>query len=410
MKSILKQVLAEIKPDNEKELKKQLNRFIKKLNTILKKLNVSAKAVLGGSAAKGTWLKDDYDCDIFVRFALKHKKENLSLILQEALEIFAAVTLVHGSRDYFTLDKDDIHYEIVPVLDIKKPEQAMNVTDFSPAHVTWINKKINQKSDLRNQIMLLKRFCKANNLYGAESYINGFSGHVIDIIVTNYRTFENTLKQSLKWKDKQVIDVEKYYKRKNPLLELNKSKTQGPLIVIDPIDKTRNAAAALNDELFDKFKETAKQFLKKPSKEFFNLKELNIPKLKDKGAVIIEIKPKSGKKDIIGCKLVKVFSFLKQQIEMNDFKIKDMNWQWDNKVIMYFITNNNLEKEKVHQGPIKDMEEHVKIFKKKYKNTFIKSNRIHAKIKRKHTKIENLIKELIKEKYIKEKVNKIGVL
>ena len=47
-------------------------------------------------------------------------------------------------------------------------------------------------------------------------------------------------------------------------MELNKSKQQGPLIVIDPVQKDRNAAAALNHEKFEIIKKTAKQFLKKP--------------------------------------------------------------------------------------------------------------------------------------------------
>ncbi len=45
-------------------------------------------------------------------------------------------------------------------------------------------------------------------------------------------------------------------------MELNKSKIQSPLIVIDPVQAGRNAAAALSFEKYDLLRKKAKEFLK----------------------------------------------------------------------------------------------------------------------------------------------------
>jgi tRNA nucleotidyltransferase (CCA-adding enzyme) len=128
---ILKQVLSEIKPEKEKV--HEVEEFLKKLNSELKKHKIKAKATAGGSYAKNTWLKGDYDVDIFVKCDMKYAKDDLSKMLAKVLKPFKP-ELVHGSRDYFWV-KNLIKFEIVPVLDIKKAEQAQNVTDFSPQHV-----------------------------------------------------------------------------------------------------------------------------------------------------------------------------------------------------------------------------------------------------------------------------------
>ncbi|MEM4246893.1 MAG: nucleotidyltransferase domain-containing protein, partial [Candidatus Woesearchaeota archaeon] len=173
---MLKEVLAEITPDKEerKSTLKIVKNFLKNLNSSLKKNRFAAKAILGGSYAKDTWLKGDYDVDVFVRFSLKYKGKDLSKMLEKALTPWNAER-VHGSRDYFWVHKKQFKFEIIPVLEIKKANDAENVTDFSPLHVKWVNKNGKKyKGDIR----LFKKFCKAQGVYGAESYIRGFSGHV----------------------------------------------------------------------------------------------------------------------------------------------------------------------------------------------------------------------------------------
>ncbi|MDO8740623.1 MAG: nucleotidyltransferase domain-containing protein [Candidatus Woesearchaeota archaeon] len=393
-------VVKENKVENEKEVFSKIISFIDKIKKSIKKNRIKAIAQLGGSAAKGTFLRD-FDVDIFVKFALSYKNEALSDILERILKIFNNARRVHGSRDYFEVIENSINYEIIPVLNIKKPGDAKNVTDFSPLHVKWVKKNI---GNFQNDILLAKLFCKAQGVYGAESYIGGFSGHIIDILVIYYKGFLNLLKNSLKWGDGEIIDVMHYYKNKR--LDINKSKLS-PLIIIDPLQKGRNAAAALRKEKIEKFREAAVLFLKSPSRDFFVKKKMEIKE----GAAIIEATPLDGKEDVVGSKLLKVFDFIKTEIALNDFQLEDSGWEFnDKKTIMWFLVKNKiLSKTKIHEGPPLKAAKHVENFKNKYKKTFIKNNRIYAEVSREFINIDELIKNSIKADYVTEKIKKINL-
>jgi len=399
LKSILNDVIGEIKPEQRQI--KEVDEFVNAIRLQIKKNKIKARALIGGSFAKDTFLKEDHDVDIFVLFDMKYKNDNLSKLLGKILNPMKP-EIVHGSRDYFQI-KNMLNFEIVPVLDIKKAEHAENVTDFSPEHVKWFIKKGKKYAD---DVRLAKKFCKAVKVYGAESYINGFSGHVLDILIVNYKGFLPLLKASLKWKQKQVVDFNKVYKGK-ALFELNKSKTQGNLIVIDPVQPDRNASAALTDEKLKMFVIHAKAFLKKPSHIYFIEKNIDVDMLKKKGAIIVEVASKKGKTDVSGAKLMKAFEFLKKGL--SEFKIKNAGWEWDKKkngVFWFFVLKKKLPETIEWTGPPVKFEKSVKAFKKKYKKNYIKKGRIYAKIKRKHVTALNLINELVKDNYFTDRAKK----
>jgi len=413
---IIKEVLREVKPSKKEEelIKKKTQKVLKKLNACLK----DAKAVVGGSIAKKTWLKGINEVDLFVKFnyeKYKDKSDRLSKELEKTIKkIFKNYIKLHGSRDYFQTKLDGFIFEIVPILEITKPEEAKNITDISPLHVNFVK----QYAKLADEVRLLKKFCKANMLYGAESYIGGFSGYVCELLTIYYGSFFEVIKNATKWKPKVVVDIKHYFKnRKDVLCNLNKSKTYSPLIIIDPVQKERNAAASLSYENFYKFINICKNFCKKPSKDFFIEKEISIRDLKErfknKKLFIIEAEAKKGKIDIIGAKLKKIFEFLKREIISNDFKISESGFYYNkkNNALMWFI----VEKEKLSeikewQGPPLNEKENVLAFKKKYNKTFVKNRRIYAKVKRKYSNLNNLIKDLIKKEYVKERVKSINIV
>src|SRR3989344_7885958 len=139
LKEIFAQALKGIKPSKEEEKK-----VMSTINEVLAKINKSlkpSKAILGGSGAKGTWLKNAYDADIFVQFPYKaymDKSARLSDILEKALKKSFVVERLHGSRDYFRIRKKEFTFEVIPILAIRKAEQAVNITDVSPLHAKYV--------------------------------------------------------------------------------------------------------------------------------------------------------------------------------------------------------------------------------------------------------------------------------
>lgn len=405
-------VLKTIRP-NGKEILAQTRKFTRELNADLKKAKVNAQAAVGGSIAKGTFLKGDHDCDVFVGFQKKkYSKQDIAAILEPILkETFGRVKRLHGSRDYFTLTLDTLNYEIVPVLAILYPSEAENITDCSPLHVTWVKRH----KSLRDEIRLSKAFCKANRVYGAESYIKGFSGHVLDILTIYYGGFIELLEASLDWKSPHVIDIENHHKGKT-LEVLNTSKVQSPLIVVDPIEPMRNAAANLSEEKFEHFREVAEIFLDSPKLTAFKKKEITLAQVKKKAGknklIIVDVTAKTGKPDVIGAKLLKTTDYLGTKLVEGGFRIIDMDWVWNKKrkAWVYIITDHDrISPDYTHQGPKLDWKEHVAEFKKKNKSTFTAGDRIFATVKRKYTLPEQTLRAIIKDKYVKEKVSSIRV-
>lgn len=435
MNEILKKALKELKPEQKKV--KEVEEFLIKLNKEIKKSRIKATATPGGSYAKDTWLKGDYDVDVFVKFDLKYKTNEISKLLGKILKKFKPIKL-HGSRDYYWV-QNSLRFEIIPVLDIKKPNEAQNTTDFSPWHVAWVNR---QGSKYKDDIRLAKKFMKTQGCYGAESYIKGFSGHVVDILVIYYGGFLPLLRAALKWKPtrslrnhmqksnflrktlnpqvktesiqsspKVIID---YYKKvgKNAEFILNKSKIQGPMIIIDPVQPERNAAAALSQEMFDLFVASAKKFLEKPSDKYFEYQKLDLEKMKKKGKLLlIDVEVPEGKEDPVGAKLVKAFDYIAK--ELDEFGIIKKEWEWDkykNAVFIYLLKKEKLPDTYEQPGPPVAMQKETIRFKKKHKKTFIKQGRIWAKVEYDYKTPEELLtKKVFKAEYLQDKVKKCAL-
>ena len=118
LKGLFKKVLAQIKPTTAQ--RGVVNAFVRDLNAKLRQRKLQATAILGGSMAKGTFLKNDHDVDIFVRFDKRYKSDQLSDLLAQALP--KGVVRVHGSRDYFQLRQENL-YEIA-----KDPDETRDLS------------------------------------------------------------------------------------------------------------------------------------------------------------------------------------------------------------------------------------------------------------------------------------------
>lgn len=384
--------------EKEKQLKTAVNEFLNEINKKLSKLD--AQASLGGSGAKGTWL-DSFDMDVFVKFnyaKYKDKDNKLSDLLGQVLKIYKPERL-HGSRDYFSIKKGGHSIEVVPILDIKKAEEAKNITDVSPLHTKYVNKKLNKAG--KDEVRLLKKFLRAGGIYGAESYIKGFSGYVCELLIINYGSFLNTIKSSLKWKEKILIDIEDHHKGKKIEMEINKAKLLSPIIIIDPVQPDRNAAAAVSEESYELFKDLAKHFLKKPSEKYFEESSPDIDELKKKHVVLSC--SCEGKRDVAGSKLLKVFEYLISESEKYGFKIKSKGWHYNDNEAVIWVSADDVSKLKIVKGPPVKMKEHSSRFRKAHKKVMEKSGVLQAEVERDHTKIKDFLSMEIKSKYVKER-------
>jgi len=388
---ILKNISKRVSPETKEieEINTTLRNLKLKIEEKLKSNKINAEVFVGGSFAKGTMLrKDNYDVDVYLRFDQKYKDEISNTTEKLLSSIRKDYQRIKGSRDYFKIKINKKFYlEIIPVLKIDNPKESRNVTDLSYSHVKYVRKKLNK--NMENEVRLAKEFCYAKKVYGAESYIKGFSGYVIELLIIHYGGFLKFIKEISKIKkgSQIIIDTEKLYKNKKEiLLDINASKLQSPLIIIDPTYKYRNAAAALSNETFFKFVEDCKKFLKNPSENDFEEEKLDFKKIKEKAIknklefTLLEIRTEKQEGDIAGTKLLKFFNHLEKEIEKL-FIIKNKGFVYDeakNAMIFFVAKNKN---EIIFKGPELKQKENVTLFKKSHKNTFSKSGRIYAKEK-----------------------------
>jgi tRNA nucleotidyltransferase (CCA-adding enzyme) len=408
---ILKAVLEKVEPTkiDLKEIREFVEEFSKKIRNNLKNSAVDADIFVGGSFAKDTVIKKDkYDVDIFVRYSKKYKNSELSELTKKIMtKSKIKFSQIHGSRDYFRISTGkNFFIEVIPVKKINKPEEYENITDLSYFHVKYINKKIKSKKII-DDIKIAKAFCYGNGCYGAESYISGFSGYSLELLIYYYNGFENFIKAMLKvGKDKLIIDIEKKFKnKKHALLDLNSSKLNSPVILIDPTFKQRNALAALNQETFEKFQKACREFLKNPSINAFEIKKANIEKIKENAIkrreefALIEAITNKQEGDVAGSKLLKFYNYFGKEIS-KFFIVKNRGFDYSGEKSGKYFFVAEKKKEVIYSGPYtKDSKNSAK-FKKEHKEVYEKSNRLYAKEKVNFSLKEFLGKWKLKNKHI----------
>lgn len=377
--------------EEKKLLKYETDTFVKELRTAVRKEKSSADIFVGGSFAKNTLVKKDaYDIDIFVRFDWRH--EELTALLARIVQRACAgrgfdIKRLHGSRDYFHVRKKKrMIFEIVPVVLIKKPREARNVTDLSYFHVSYVKKALRRNKKLAREIALAKTFCRAQGCYGAESYIQGFSGYGLECLLIHYMSFKKMAMVLAKNSERAVIDPAKHFKNKNDVFfSMNESKMHSPIILVDPTWKERNVLAALSHETFHKFQEAVRVFLKHPSKDFFKVKDLDVEQLKKEAlqdkAEFLHLRLSTDRQagDIAGTKLKKFAQFFGRELSpLFSIIKKAFVYDEEQSADVYYLLKS--KKEFVKRGPPAAMKKDALAFKKVNRVVFAKDGRLYARM------------------------------
>lgn len=393
IKEVLSKQIRLLRPEKNEisDLKKLTKIFTEELDSEIVSKKINADVFVGGSFAKGTFMKSDkYDIDIFVRFDWKYvqlSEELEKIITPVCKKLNLGIEKVHGSRDYFRVyhPNNRGYFEVIPVTRIKKPTEERNVTDLSYFHVSYIKNKI---SGLEDQVRLAKQFFKAQRVYGAETYVSGFSGYTVELLIAKYKSFIKMIKAISKIDsgNREVLDIAKHYKNKKEVfIQINEAKLHSPIIIVDPTYKERNALAALSKDTLKKLQESIKIFLKRPSEEFFVIKELDEMSLRNKSHkkkeqfLIVEISTDKQHGDIAGTKLKKFAEVLYRELNKY-FDVRNTEFSYDGEHSGKVYFSLKPKKEIIRIGPPIDMKKNVSKFKSLHSNTFVKNKRIHARL------------------------------
>lgn len=414
--SIKEKVLERILP-NLKERRTVLsiaNDLARKVSESAKKFNLECIVTLEGSVAKDTWLKDEADIDIFMQVPRTLEKKQLEeiclKIAKDSLKKYPTVER-YAEHPFIEANVDNHTVNIVPCYRTIKG-QWMSAADRTPFHTEYMKKHLN--NELRNEIRILKKFMKSIGTYGAEIKIGGFSGMLCEILILHYNSFRNLLNSASEWKNKEIIDIENFYKgSEKDIYDLFNE----PLIVIDPVDRNRNVAAAVTEKRLWEFVSASRAFLEKSGKESFFpkiVKKISSKKLcemiTNRGTSLIFLK--FGKidavVDVIWSQLFKSERSLKQSLKSNDFNIlRSASWSDEKNlnILIFELETNPIPTVRKHLGPQIYRKQDSEHFLKKHLNAkdttigpWIDVNRWAVGKKRMYNDARNLLSNLLRDK------------
>ncbi len=384
-----------------------------KVAKVSREFGLEAEVRLEGSVAKDTWLSEEPDIDIFMRVPTSIPRKSLGEVClriarkategAEQIERFA-------EHPYLEAMVNGIRVNIVPCYKAEKGEW-LSATDRTPYHTDYV--KAHLDKGMLSEVRLLKRFMKGIDVYGAEIKIGGFSGYLCELLILHFKSFQKTLEAFAHYKPRITIDTEGYYKgRENELRLLFKE----PIVVVDPVDKGRNVASAVQPQKLFTFIVAARAFLKNPSLKFFyspETKALTAKELKQKlemhGSTFLFVTfgKVNAVPDILWGQLYKSHRALHRLIQLNDFKIlRSQPWS-DEKTLNMFIfqlEQRCLSPVKKHFGPPIEKEKDCEKFLAKHlSNTevisgpYIEDGRWVVELKRKYPDVVTLLSEKLKD-------------
>jgi len=378
--------------------KKDMNDFVKLL---MKSTNSNYRSIVCGSVGKSTWLPHRREADIFLLFPPDLTKKQLETQgLKEGKKIVKKLKgkwkLSYSEHPYlqalFTFRKKQYEVDIVPAFKTKVSSNIKSAVDRTPHHMKFILKNLKNNNDVR----LLKQFCIAHECYGADLKVLGFSGYLCELMIVKYGTFLGCVKAVAKWTPQKTIIVGKQKPTR---------KFDTPLVVIDPVDPSRNVAAVVSEEKFFTFVQSCKKFLDKPSMNHFfppEVEPISLTDLKKKidkrktRLLLFNFKKPNALEDILWAQARKLNKLLERKLSQDDFTILKKDTWMDNKQItlVFEVDNWVVSKVKKQIGPdIKSKA--AELFLKHYKNKKISVERGHyvVEVPRKRTQVLSYMKD-----------------
>jgi tRNA nucleotidyltransferase (CCA-adding enzyme) len=359
-----------------------------KVATACKEQGIKAAVRVEGSVAKDTWLKEEPEIDVFMRLPTTIPRKSLGEIsLKIARKATKGAKQIERFAEHPYLEAfiGDVRLDIVPCYNVKQGDE----------------------------VRLLKKFLQGINAYGAEIKTGGFSGYLCELLILHYKSLVKTLRAFSMYTPRATIDIEGYYADREKDLKLLFPE---PLVIVDPVDKARNVASAVQPQKLYTLVGASRAFLKKPNVKFFYppktvslTPETLKSKLKTRGSSLlfltlgnIEAVP-----DVLWGQLYKTHRALRKLAELNDFKVlRDAVWS-DEKTLSVFVLE--LEQRvlpgvKKHLGPPLKRERESGKFLSKYASNggvvsgpYIQDGRWVVELQRRFKDVAELLEEKLRD-------------
>jgi tRNA nucleotidyltransferase (CCA-adding enzyme) len=258
--AVVERVADRVTPDaaERERLRAAVDDLSARVHDAIDDLPVEASVVQVGSTARGTWLPDDRDIDLFVRFPTDLDRADLErygldigrAVLPDGREEYAEHPYVTGEIRGFDVD-------LVPCYDVPDATAIQSSVDRTPFHDAYLQERLDDA--LARDVRLFKAFLTGIGAYGSNLRTRGFSGYLSELLVLEYGGFEPLLRAAVDWHSPVRLDPEDH----------GTATFDDPLVVIDPTDPERNVAAVCSAENVARLQHYARDVLADPREDLF---------------------------------------------------------------------------------------------------------------------------------------------
>jgi tRNA nucleotidyltransferase (CCA-adding enzyme) len=326
---------------------------------------LAAEVRLDGSVAKDTWVRGHADVDIFMRVSPELTKAQLrnvclpiarrALWPNDVVERYAEHPYVEAEIPLET--PGTLRVNVVPCYNVEKGNW-LSATDRSPYHTEYIRQHLSNPQ--RDEVRLLKAFMRGIGSYGADIKTGGFSGMLCETLIVSRGGIQRVVQDFRQWDGKEFVDVENYYKGRGDEV---KRIFKEPLVVIDPVDKGRNLAAAVREEQLWNFVAACRQFTAKPSTPLFaepKVKPLTatdfqkLLRVRRSALLCLNLGRIDAVVDILWSQLYRTQRAIVSLLKSNEFKIiRSMAWSDEKSlsIILFELEEGELASAKWREGP-----------------------------------------------------------
>lgn len=394
-------------PDpREREEKAVISRkIIGRIDERLRQMGIKADSILVGSQSRGTELKNS-DLDIFIRFSKEYSKEEIEKIgLNIGFEIIPDGLAKYAEHPYVSGIIDGAKVDIVPCYKVEMNSGIISSVDRTPLHTIYMQKVMSE--EMKREAVLLKLFMKRQGIYGSELKTSGFSGYVCELIILEFRSFQKFMEYVSNLRGNLFIGREELTSRFN-----------SPVVIIDPVDEQRNAAAAVNETNLSVLKVASKFYINDPDIFFFTYDEevnVDLDALEESYIAILRFpRPdiiddilapqlELARKNIVNLLISKGFHYINSYTSLN----------WENMDILIELEDGRLKKFEKREGPPAENSNSISFINKYSKSKlrrrgpYIESGRIYFDIYREETEFKEILIKNIGKLNLGHNINKL---
>lgn len=362
-------ILARVRPtpDEEEKMEALADGLLAAVGASMERHHLRGRPSIQGSIAKGTWLSGSTDVDLFILMDPDEPEERLKNVAETVgAEVLETPRKKYAQHPYVIGEFQGATVDLVPAYDVGAAADRMSAVDRTPFHTQWVLEHLDEVA--RDEVRLAKQWMRGTGVYGAQTSIGGFSGYLVEVLVASQGSFEDLVTWLATGAEPRRI----------ALGEDRVDDEQSVLVAVDPVDPTRNCAAAVQEDTLARATEAAQAYREAPDERFFfpappraepagTLRDAL--RSQDAAWLALDLTVRTDRLDIVFPQFQRAARTITTELEQVGFPVRrHLVWtDEDERVAMQWVLDDvTLPASRIHTGPPADAAPNADRFRAKW--------------------------------------------